>query len=79
MTAKTLTRRLMLGLGAALLVAGLSSFVFVHELVHVLVSFGEEDPAKRQQALGVFKVGGLAATIGAGLIGIALPRPSVRA
>lgn len=79
MTVKTLARRLLLGLGAAMLAASLGAFVIGHESLHVIISFGQDDPAQRDKLLGLFKAGTVAATLGAGLIGVALPRPSVRA
>ncbi|MFA6046530.1 MAG: hypothetical protein WC718_16215 [Phycisphaerales bacterium] len=79
MTAKTLARRLLLGLGAAMLAAGLGAFIIGHETLHVVISFGQDDPAQRDKLLGLFKAGAVAFTLGAGLIGIALPRPTVRA
>lgn len=79
MSAKRILRRLALGLGAALLIAGIGTFLGGHEALHVIISFGNDDPAQREKILGAFKGGTFLAALGAALLGFALPAPSVPA
>ncbi|MBI1190234.1 MAG: hypothetical protein GC200_06070 [Tepidisphaera sp.] len=76
MPAKRILRRLAIGLGAAMLVGGLGALFGVHEHIHLIVSFGKDDPALHKQVLDTFKGGVLLASLGAALIGFALPAPS---
>lgn len=67
-------RRLMLGLGAMLLVIGAGVFFSGHEGVRWLIAFGEESEKSKEAVFGALAAGIFFAAIGAGLLGAAIPR-----
>lgn len=71
---KSILRRVALGLGALLVVAGIGSFLYGHEAVRVLLAYPEAADSLKDQAKRAFEGGILLAAVGAGLLGLALPR-----
>lgn len=74
---KSWLRRLALGLGAMLTVAGVGVFLIGHELLQTLISFAVEDKTQQENVFKAFGGGVLLAVLGAGLLAAALPRPRV--
>ncbi|MDX2130727.1 MAG: hypothetical protein SFY69_01585 [Planctomycetota bacterium] len=66
-------RRIMLGLGAMLLVAGIGVVLVGQQILHVIVSFGIEEEKARNGAFAAFGGGIFLAAVGAGLLAAAAP------
>ncbi|GEM_PF-6914685 len=73
---KSIFRRLAIGLGCLLLVAGIGVFLVGHELMRALIAYAVEDQKQGENAFKAFGVGVFLAAMGAGLLGLALPRLS---
>lgn len=75
---KSLIRRLMLGLGAMLLVAGVGVFLVGHELLTTMISFAVEDKTQQENVFKAFGGGVFIAAMGAGLMAAAIPTPRAK-
>ncbi|MFZ2873488.1 MAG: hypothetical protein WAZ94_03300 [Phycisphaerales bacterium] len=75
---KSVLRRLAIGLGCLLLVAGVGVFLVGHELMRALIAYAVEDQKQGENAFKAFGGGVFLAAVGAGLLGLALPRPQPR-
>jgi hypothetical protein len=71
---KAFMRRMVIGLGAMLFVVGVGVFIVGHELLRVLISFAVEDQQQRENVIKAFGAGIVLAALGAGLLGVGLPR-----
>ncbi|CAG0964109.1 hypothetical protein PHYC_00888 [Phycisphaerales bacterium] len=67
-------RRLMLGIGAMLLVIGAGVFICGHEAIRWLIAFGEDGEKAKNGVFAALAVGAFIAAIGAGLLGAGIPR-----
>ncbi|MCE7974782.1 MAG: hypothetical protein DYG92_10760 [Leptolyngbya sp. PLA1] len=75
---KSVLRRFAIGLGCSLLVAGVGVFLIGHELMRALIAYAVEDQKQGENAFKAFGAGVLLAAMGAGLLGLALPRSTSR-
>lgn len=66
-------RRVLLGVGAALLTLGVGVFIIGQQALHVIVSFGVEEEKARNAAFAAFGGGVLMAAFGAGVLAAAMP------
>lgn len=75
---KSVLRRLAIGLGCLLFVAGVGVFLVGHELMRALIAYAVEDQKQGENAFRAFGIGVFLAAMGAGLLGLALPGPQPR-
>jgi len=75
---RSIVRRLLLGLGMMLLVAGVGIFLIGHELLRMVISFGVEDEAARENVFKAFGGGVVLCALGAGVLAAALPAVRAR-
>lgn len=75
---KSILRRLAIGMGCLLLVAGIGVFLIGHELMRALIAYAVEDQKQGENAFKAFGAGVFLAAMGAGLLGLALPRSTPR-
>ncbi len=71
---RSIFRRVAIGAGSMLIVAGIGLYLVGHDALRYVISFNVEDPAAREKVFGAFGAAVFLAAIGAGILMTALPR-----